>query len=116
MQKWRSRRAVTLMLWAAAAIVGFFGYQQLLNSQFARAEEHAESDVDLLIIGNAGLAEIAPRLRGAERRVGRPVNPSVYTPREWARRRTERNHFVESVLGEPKLFILGGTHELETAA
>jgi predicted nucleotidyltransferase len=82
---------------------------------FARAEEHAESDVDLLVIGNAGLAEIAPRLRLVERRVGRPVNPSVYTTREWARCRAKKNHFVESVLGEPKLFLLGGLHESETA-
>ena len=37
----------------------------------ARGEEHVLSDVDLMVIGNVGLSDLACRLRDAERRLGR---------------------------------------------
>jgi predicted nucleotidyltransferase len=37
----------------------------------ARGEEHATSDVDLLVIGTVGLAELAPALRKVEEHLGR---------------------------------------------
>ena len=40
----------------------------------ARRQAHALSHVDLLVIGGAGLAELATTLRKAERRLGREVN------------------------------------------
>jgi DNA-binding transcriptional ArsR family regulator len=50
----------------------------------ARAEELASSDVDLMIIGQVGLAELTPALRRAEARLSRPVNPTLYTREEFA--------------------------------
>ena len=40
----------------------------------ARSQEHALSDVDLLVIGAVGPADLAPALRKAESRRGREVN------------------------------------------
>ncbi|MGH2360609.1 MAG: hypothetical protein ACRDGM_08725, partial [bacterium] len=37
----------------------------------ARREEHALSDVDLMVIGKVGLADLSPALRKAETRLGR---------------------------------------------
>jgi predicted nucleotidyltransferase len=42
----------------------------------ARHEEHATSDVDLMVIGTVGLGDLAPSLRKAEKRLGREVNVS----------------------------------------
>src|SRR6266704_6394919 len=39
----------------------------------ARSQEHALSDVDLLVIGGLALAELAPALRKAESRIGREI-------------------------------------------
>jgi hypothetical protein len=41
----------------------------------ARAEELAISDVDLMIIGKVGLAEVAPALHRAEKRLSQPAFP-----------------------------------------
>jgi len=79
---------------------------------FARAGEHAASDIDLLVVGSAGLAELVPLLRQAEGRLGRPVNAAVYTRHEFARGHAAGNHFLRSVMESDKLFILGDAGEL----
>ena len=50
-----------------------------LYGSVARAEERATSDVDLMLIGTVGLADLAPVLRRAEQRLRRVINPTLYT-------------------------------------
>lgn len=78
----------------------------------ARSEELASSDVDLMIIGRVGLADIAPALRHAERRLNRPVNPALYSREEFATKLAAGHTFVRAVFDGAKLFILGDPHEL----
>lgn len=73
----------------------------------ARSEEHSASDVDLMIVGEVGLAEISPALRKAERRVNRAVNPTIYTPKEFASKAKAWHHLITTVLHSKKLFLLG---------
>jgi DNA-binding transcriptional ArsR family regulator len=80
----------------------------------ARGDTGAGSDVDLMVIGEAGLRKLTTLLSGIAGRVGREINPHVMTPEEFARRKAGRDHFVTSVLGAPKLFVKGTEHELET--
>jgi predicted nucleotidyltransferase len=82
----------------------------------ARAEELALSDVDIMIIGQLGLAELTPALRRAEARLGRPVNPTLYTREEFATKLQAEHHFLKTVLGGEKLFVLGDPHELAAIA
>jgi predicted nucleotidyltransferase len=81
----------------------------------ARAEELASSDVDLMIIGQVGLADLTPALRRAEGRLGRPVNPTLYTREEFATKLQAGHHFLKAVLDGEKLFILGDPHDLAAA-
>ncbi len=78
----------------------------------ARSEELSSSDVDLMIIGSVGLADIARVLRDAERCLLRPVNPTLYSRREFAKKVGSGHHFLKSVLDGEKLFILGQADEL----
>lgn len=82
----------------------------------ARATETAASDVDLMVIGDVTLRGIAPAIRGAEKTLGRPVNPSLYRPDEFARKLASRNHFLVAVLESEKLFVVGGPHDLDRLA
>ncbi len=81
----------------------------------ARATELASSDVDLMIIGQVGLAELTPALRRAEEQLGRPVNPTVYTRKEFATKLHAGHHFLKAVLDGEKLLVLGDPHELAAA-
>jgi DNA-binding transcriptional ArsR family regulator len=80
----------------------------------ARGEETSASDIDLLIVGPVGLAELAPALRQAERQLGRPVNPSLYSLGEFTKKMRAGNHFLTVVWGKNKLPIQGDLDELAT--
>lgn len=81
----------------------------------SREQEHSKSDVDLMLVGEIGLAEIAPGLRRAERRLGRPVNPIVLSPAEFRKRIRHGDHFLSSVLQGTKQFLKGDIRELVAA-
>jgi predicted nucleotidyltransferase len=78
----------------------------------ARAEETSASDIDLMIVGEVGLADLSPALRRAETRLARPINPTIYDRAELARKLGMGSHFLETVLAEDKLWIRGGPDEL----
>lgn len=82
----------------------------------ARSRERSSSDVDLMVIGTVGLSDIAPTLKQAEERLGRPVNATVYAIGEFAKKLATGHYFVRSVLDKEKLFVLGSEHDLEKAA
>jgi predicted nucleotidyltransferase len=81
----------------------------------ARNEEQPRSDIDLMVIGRIGLAELAPALKRAEEKLLRPVNPSIYTPEEIAEKLASGHHFLESVMSREKLFVLGDKDDLAAA-
>ncbi len=78
----------------------------------ARSEELSTSDVDLMIVGRARLADLSPALQKAEQRLGREVNPTMFSPEEFAKKLKQGHHFLKTVLHGEKLFVLGGEHDL----
>lgn len=82
----------------------------------ARREEHATSDVDLMVIGSVGLADLAPALRKAEKRLGREVNVTSYTVEEFRKKVTEGDHFLTTVLSGTLQFVKGEQRDLDAVA
>jgi predicted nucleotidyltransferase len=72
----------------------------------------AASDIDLLVIGDIGLRALSRRLKEPSLRLGRDINPHVFTIEEFADRKNRRDHFVRSVLEGPRIFIIGNDDEL----
>ena len=70
------------------------------------------SDIDLMVVGTIDLRQLSKRLSGLEVKLGREVNPHVLTPEEFVRRAGKRDHFINAVLGAPRLFVIGGEDEL----
>jgi len=81
----------------------------------ARSHEHALSDVDVLVIGAVGLAELAPALRKVEARLGREVNVTSYSTDEFGEKVAATDHFVSEVLRGPKEFLKGSQRDLDEA-
>lgn len=78
----------------------------------AKQEDKAESDVDLMIIGdNLTYADLFQHLKNAEERLNRPINPSYYTLSEWSNRLKKENNFVLKILQQPKIFLIGNENE-----
>src|SRR5215468_9898862 len=59
-----------------------------------RREERATSDVDLMVVGKVGLAELSPALRKAEKRLGREINVTNYSVDEFRKKVAQGDHFL----------------------
>lgn len=86
----------------------------LIYGSMARSDERSASDVDLLVVGEIGLSDLAPALKAAEKRLQRPVNPSVYSMAEFARKVKSGHHLLTRVVKSEVIFLIGGRHELES--
>jgi predicted nucleotidyltransferase len=79
----------------------------------ARGEDTSASDVDLLLVSETlGYADVMAALHPAIERLGRQVNPTIYTRDELARRLRDGNAFVTKLLAQPKLWLIGSEHDL----
>jgi predicted nucleotidyltransferase len=79
----------------------------------ARRAERATSDVDLVVIGDVGLAELAPSLRKIEKRLGREVNVTSYSANEFRRKVAAGDHFLANVLNGNREFVKGEQRDLD---
>lgn len=80
----------------------------------ASGAETAYSDIDLMVVGKASLRQVATRLAGATLKLGREINPHVFTSVEFCRRRNSNDHFISTVLSAPRLFVIGDDGHLAT--
>ena len=87
-----------------------------IYGSFARGEERRSSDVDVLVVGDVSFAEVSDALGPPERTLSREVNPVVYGEAEFRSKTAENRMFVNTVLREPKVFLLGDEDELKRVA
>lgn len=71
----------------------------------ARSGEHAESDVDLMIVGRVHFADVIEHLAEAQKTLNREINPTVYSTSEF--REKVKGNFLKTVLAGKKLFLIG---------
>ncbi len=79
----------------------------------AKGEEKALSDIDVAIIGDLSSRQLTSELVKLERELGREINATVFTPTEWRSRGKKRDHFVRTLIQEPKIFLIGDNGDLE---
>lgn len=76
----------------------------------ARQTDTAHSDIDLMLVGtDVGLADVLPLLLPLEPSLGRKINPSLYTPEQYAKRLQEPDSFIQRVLAQPTLVVWDAT-------
>ena len=74
----------------------------------AKSTDTSKSDIDLLVITqDLTYGELFSALEPATSRLGRVVNPSVYSRIELDKRVRDGNAFVKRVLSQPKLWVIG---------
>lgn len=82
----------------------------------AHHTEKAASDVDIMVIGTLGLRKLTGLLTGVSVRVGRDINPHVFSEKEFVKRKKGQDHFLNQVLESPKIFIIGTENDLAKMA
>lgn len=84
-----------------------------IYGSIAKREDTSSSDVDVMIISDTlHYPDIFPALESASARLGRAVNPTIYTRTELGRRIERRNAFVTKVLAQPKIWLIGSEDDL----
>ena len=80
----------------------------------ASGKAHAESDIDLLLIGDVTFSEIIKVLYPLQETLGREINPKIYPRAEWQALIAQQGAFIQEVLHKPKVFIIGNEADLLT--
>jgi predicted nucleotidyltransferase len=79
----------------------------------AKRSDTATSDIDVLVLSDSvDYADVFAALQSAEMKLGRTINPTVYTPANWRKKRKEGNAFVVKVSAQSKLFLIGTEKDL----
>lgn len=78
---------------------------------FAKNKERAGSDIDLVVIGDLGMRALTKMISGVQEKVGREINPHVFTEEEFTKRIKEKDHFITSILKEEIKPLIGSVDE-----
>lgn len=78
----------------------------------AKGNAHADSDIDLMLIGNdLSYGSVMELLMPVEAQLSRSIHPTLYTPADWLAKKAAGNHFVLRILEQDKILLTG--HEPE---
>ena len=82
----------------------------------ASGNEKSDSDIDLMVVGKVAPVELALPLRRARELLGRDINPTVYTPAEFDKKRNSKDTFLSQVLAKPRLLVIESQNDLGKAS
>jgi predicted nucleotidyltransferase len=78
-----------------------------LYGSFARNQQDAASDIDILVIGKPDGEALAEAVQKLERQLGREINYTVLTRKEFESRRARKDAFLENVWHNARVPLLG---------
>ena len=83
-----------------------------IYGSYAKAKENNLSDIDLIIIGNCPEEALINRLDAIEELLRREVNYKLYTINIFKKELKEVEPFLENILKEKKIMLIGDENEL----
>ncbi len=84
----------------------------LVYGSVARGEDRAPSDIDLLVVAeDLPLEKLFAQLSRVEKKLGRKINPIMYTRADFERRRQSGNPFLKKVLAGKHLILIGSVDD-----
>lgn len=79
----------------------------------AKNTDTARSDIDLMLLSDdISYGDVFAALEAAGNTLGRPVNPTILTHKEFTKRVKAQESFLTRVLAQPKIWIIGGDGDL----
>jgi predicted nucleotidyltransferase len=87
-----------------------FGF---IYGSYAKGEEEADSDVDLLIIGDVDMGRLDSHLGKLEKLLGREINYVLYSRDEFKTKKKAKDGFLTDVLRGKKIMLFGAENGLQ---
>ena len=82
----------------------------------ARSEERHVSDIDVAIVGDVAFGEVTRVLGPAQEKLGREINPTVYSSKELREKLRTGHHFLAAIAKGKKIFLIGEEREFARVA
>jgi len=83
-----------------------------IYGSFAKQEENAKSDIDILIIGKIDDSMLIGEVRKLETILQREINYSLITRDEFKKKAKEKGSFIAELVKNPKIFLVGEKDDL----
>ncbi len=97
----------------ALATLGGDVHYAFIYGSIATGADTARSDIDVMIVGTGlSYGDAVGVLGEVEPRLGRPVNPTLYSPSELRRKLADDSAFLKRLLAQPKIFLIGTEDDL----
>lgn len=88
--------------------------QAFVFGSIAKQQDTAASDVDLLVVSDTlGYGDVFGALEGASQTLGRTINPALYTAADFRARLQGDNAFINRVMQQPKIWLIGQEESLQ---
>ncbi len=79
----------------------------------AKRQDTAASDIDLMLLSDElSYGDVFSALEAASAKLGRTVNPTILTRKEFAKRVKGQDAFLTRVLAQPKVWLIGGEDDI----
>jgi predicted nucleotidyltransferase len=78
----------------------------------ASGREHADSDIDVLVIGDITRVQLARKLRAAQESLRRRINALAYRREDVMQRLATQDAFFTEVWAQPKVMLIGDESDL----
>ena len=86
-----------------------------LYGSFARNQQDAASDIDVLVIGNPPAETLAEAVRKLERQLGREINYTVMSRREFEQRQQQKDALLENIWRRKRVPLVSRHEEAQAA-
>lgn len=84
----------------------------MFTGKFSKHQKRAHDEVDILVVGEVVLPEMAALIREEEKKRGHEINYTVMSEEEYVFRRTRRDPFLISILELPRVMVIGDEEEM----
>ena len=87
-----------------------------IYGSLAKGTARADSDIDLIVVGDITLGEVLERVEPLEQTLGREVNARVFTRQEFQTRMDNADPFLTRVLNGPTISLIDHTESTSSGA
>lgn len=84
----------------------------MFSGGFVRFKDRREDDVDILVVGDVVLPELAALIRSEESKRGKEINYTVMSREEFDFRKKRRDPFLLGILSGSRVMIVGDEEDL----
>lgn len=83
----------------------------MFSARFVKNLSLRQNEVDILVVGDIVLPELADLIKSEEKRLGREINYAVFSDDEFEFRKTRRDPFIMDVLYSSRVMVIGSEEE-----